>query len=302
MVGVRRDPGFGPVILCGAGGRVGEIFRDCALALPPLNRVLARQLIEATRACRFLKGSEDRPPANLVLLEEVLIRVSQLVTDFPEVVDLEINPLLLDANTAFAVDPRVRVEQPAVVAPQHLVISSYPSQEEMPAVTRGGVAMLLRPIKPEDAPLLVEFFHSLSPTSVYFRFFTPMKELPLAMLTRFTQIDYDRHIVVVASLQAVDGEKILGVVRFMGDPDVTSAEFAIAVADAWQKEGVGSALLERAIHIARERGLASVWGVVMAENRGMLALARRQGFTVMKTRGSKEYEVRIDLLDAGKKI
>ena len=187
----------------------------------------------------------------------------------------------------------------SLAAPQQLVISSYLTHYEMETVTRGGVEILLRPIKPEDAPLLVELFHSLSPTSAYFRFFSQLTELPTTMLRRFTQIDYDRHIVAVASRQATDGEKVLGVVRLMGDPDVTSAQFAIAVAGAWQKEGVGSALLERASHIARQRGPASVWGVVMAENKGMLALTRRQGFTVMKTRGSKECEVRLELRDPG---
>ena len=122
-----------------------------------------------------------------------------------------------------------------------------------------------------------------------------MKELPLSMLTRFTQIDYDRDIVVVASKEVSGGEKILGVVRLMSDPDVTSAEFAIAVADAWQKAGVGAALLERSVHVAREQGLRFIWGAVLSENRGMLVLARSHGFTIRKIRGSKEYELRIDL-------
>jgi acetyltransferase len=297
MIGARKDPGFGPILFCGAGGMVGEIFRDCALALPPLNRVLARQLIEASRAYQILKENEDLLPANLLLLQEVLIRLSQLVADFPEVVDLKIKPLLLQANAAVAVSATVMVKPAVVAAPKHLVISSYPSQHEIKTVTRGGVEILLRPIKPEDAPLLVELFHSLSPTSVYFRFFSPITELPLSMLTRFTQIDYDRDIVVVASKEVSGGEKILGVVRLMSDPDVTSAEFAIVVADAWQKAGVGVALLERSVHVAKEQGLRFIWGVVLSENRGMLALARSHGFKIKKLRGSKEYELRIDLSD-----
>jgi acetyltransferase len=294
MLGVRRDPGFGPVLLCGAGGMVGKIFRDCALALPPLNRVLARQLIEASRAYQLLKGDQDQLPALLLLIEEILIRLSQLVTDLPEVVELEINPLILHAHAA-AMSVRVAVEPADVAAPQHLVISSYPSQYEMETVTKGGMEIFLRPIKPEDASLLVEFFHSLSPTSIYYRFFTRLRELPLSMLTRFTQIDYDRDIVLVAIKQTSGGERILGVVRLMSDPDVTSAEFAIAVGDAWQKEGIGAALLEHSIHIAKERGIQFIWGVVLAENKGMLALARSHGFIVKRGGGSKDYEVRIDL-------
>jgi len=295
MLGVRRDAGFGPVLLCGAGGMVGEIFRDCAPALPPLNRVLARQLIEASRAYQLLKGNQDQLPELLLLLEEILIRLSQLVTDLPEVVELEINPLIMHAHAAAAMSVRVAVEPTDVAAPQHLVISSYPSQYEMETVTKGGMEIFLRPIKPEDAPLLVELFHSLSPTSVYYRFFSPIPELPLSMLTRFTQIDYDRDIVVVASKQTSSGEKILGVSRLMSDPDVTSAEFAIAVGDAWQKEGVGAALLEHSIHIAKERGLQFIWGIVLPQNKGILALARSHGFVVKKMGGSKDYEVRIDL-------
>ena len=295
MLGVRRDPGFGPVLLCGAGGMVGKIFRDCALALPPLNRVHARQLIEASRAYQLLKGNQDQLPALLLLIEEILIRLSQLVTDLPEVVELEINPLILHAHGAAAMSARVAVEPADVAAPQHLVISSYPSQYEMETVTKGGMEIFLRPIKPEDAPLLVEFFHSLSPTSVYYRFFTPLPELPLSMLTRFTQIDYDRDIVVVAIKQTSGGERILGVVRLMSDPDVTSAEFAITVGDDWQKKGVGAALLEHSIHIAKERGVQFIWGIVLPENKGMLALARSHGFIVKRIGGSKDYEVRIDL-------
>jgi acetyltransferase len=165
----------------------------------------------------------------------------------------------------------------------------------METVTRGGMEIFLRPIRPEDAPLLVEFFNSLSPTSVYYRFFMPLRELPLSMLTRFTQIDYDRDIVVVAIQRTSGGERIVGVVRLMSDPDVTSAEFAITVGDAWQKEGVGASLLEHSIHIARERGVQFVWGMVLPENKGMLALARSHGFNVNKIGGSKDYEVRIDL-------
>jgi len=299
MLGVRRDPGFGPVLLCGAGGMVGEIFSGCALALPPLNRVLARQLIEASGAYQLFKDNLERLPELLLVLEEVLIRLSQLVTDFPEVVELEIDPLVLNANAAAAVSARVLVEPAGIAAPQHLVISSYPSHYETEVVTKGGIEISLRPIKPEDAPLLVELFHSLSPTSVYFRFFIPLPELPLSMLTRLTQVDYDRDIVVVASKQISNREKILGVARLMSDPDVTSAEFAIVVGDPWQKKGVGAALLERSIHIARERGLESIFGIVLPENKTMLAFARSHGFTVKKVPGTSEYEVRLDFAHSG---
>jgi acetyltransferase len=294
-MGCKRDRDFGPVIIFGMGGIMTEALRDFAIALPPLNRLLARRLIESTRVYRLLKGYRNRPPANLPLLEEILIHLSQLVTDFSEIDELDINPVVLFEDTAVAVDVRVIVKPSDVPAPLHLVISPYPNQYEKTTVTKGGIPVFIRPIKPEDAPLMVELFQILSSRSVYFRFFTPLKSIPPDMLARFTQIDYDREVALVAIDRAGGEEKMLGVARLICDPDCTKAEFAVLVGDPWQGKGIGAILLEHAISIAKERGIGYLWGIVLPENTTMLALGSELGFTVKKCPEGGEYELRIDL-------
>jgi len=295
IVGSVKDRDFGPVILFGMGGLMTEVLKDQALALPPLNRLLARRLMEETRVYQLLKGYRNRPAANLLLIEEILIRLSHLVTDFPEISELEINPLIPGQDHAYAVDARVVIEPARVPPPMHLVISSYPSQHEKRTVTPKGVEILLRPVKPEDAPLLIDLFNTLSPTSIYFRFFRPIKYLSHEMLARFTQIDYDRDVVLVAMEQGTEGETMLGIVRLMGDPGATKAEFAILVGDPWQGRGVGAALLEHCLSIAADKGIKEVWGYVLPENTTMIALGRKVGFTVTRVPGAAEYELRIEL-------
>ena len=206
IVGSKKDPDFGPVILFGMGGIMTEVLKDHAIALPPLNRLLARRLIESTRVYKLLKGYRNRPPADLLLLEEILIRLSQLVTDFPEIAELDINPLILDQDGACAVDCRVLLRPADRPSPQHLVISPYPNQYEKTLVSRGGIPLRIRPIKPEDAPLLEDLFRVLSTRSIYYRFFRPLKEIPADLLVRFTQIDYDRDVALVAIDQTRDAK------------------------------------------------------------------------------------------------
>jgi acetyltransferase len=177
----------------------------------------------------------------------------------------------------------------------HLVVSSYPAQYERTVSAKDGVPILLRPIKPEDAPMLVDLFNSLSPTSIYFRFFRPIKFLSHEMLARFTQIDYEHDVVLVAVRQGTGSETMVGVVRLMVIPDTTRAEFAIVVGDPWQGKGVGAALLEHCLNIAAERGIKTVWGIVLPENTTMIALGRKVGFTVRRIPGANEYELDIDL-------
>lgn len=295
IIGSRRDPGFGPVIFFGTGGAMSEIIMDRATALPPLNRLLARRLMESTRIYRFLSAPGARSGADLVHLEEILIRFSQLITDFPEIVELEINPLLLSGGRFIAADAGALLEPSPVASPMHLVISPYPGEYEQKITVKGGIDILLRPIKPEDAPLLIDLFDTLSASSIYFRFFSPLRSLPHNMLARFTQIDYDRDVVLVAIEQRNAGERMLGVARLMGDPDVTHAEFAIVVGDPWHGSGVGAALLERCISIGRERGLEFIWGFVLPENSSMLGLGRKLGFKISRAEGGTAYELRIDL-------
>ena len=296
IVGAKKDDQFGPVILFGMGGILAELLQDRSLGLPPLNRALARRLMEDTKVHKVLQGYRNLPAANMTALEELLIRLSQLVTDFPEIAELDMNPVILQHGRPWAVDARVLVRPSAVSSPMHLIISPYPARYEKHAVTSSGLPVFIRPIKPEDAPLLVDLFHVLSPTSIYFRFFSPLKELSEDMLARFTQIDYDREIAMVAVEEPGTGrEKLLGVARVISDPDGKKAEFAVLVGDPWQGKGIGALLLENCLHIAKERGIETVWGTVLQENTHMLALGRKLGFRICRVPESTDCELTIEL-------
>ena len=294
ILGAKKDRNFGPVILFGMGGVFTELLKDRAIALPPLNRLLAKRLIEKTRVYRLLQGYRNVPPANMELLEEILIRLAHLVSDFSEIQELDINPLAITENGFSAVDARILLRASEIPAPLHLVISPYPDQYEEHTTTSTGVDIFIRPIRPEDASLLVELFESLSPRSVYLRFFTPMKRLPHSMLARFTQIDYDRHIALVALTESQTNEKMLGVARVINGSNLRKAEFSVAVSDPWHGKGIGAALLQRCLSIAEERGIQRVMGTVLAENTQMLALARKLGFNIKKEPGVPEYDLSID--------
>lgn len=295
ILGSKRDADFGPVILFGMGGIMTEILKDQSIALPPLNRLLARRLMENTRVYRMLRGYRNRPAARLDLLEEILIRLSQLVTDFPEIAELDINPLILVENQACAVDARIIIRPSEVPSPEHLVISPYPSQYETTFITKAEIEIFLRPIKPEDAPLLVELFHTLSKENIYYRFFRTMRSLPPDMLAYFTQIDYDRDMALVALDQTQPKETMLGVARIMSLPDGKTAEIAVAVGDPWQGMGIGAALMERLISISKERGKETLCGYVLGENTQMLALARKLGFKISWDLEGHQYEIKTDL-------
>lgn len=299
LLGAKFDANFGPVIMFGMGGILTEVLKDREIGLPPLNVLLARRIIESTRVYKLLKGYRNRPPAKLELLEEMLIRLSQLVVDFPEISELDMNPVLVSDGSPFAVDARVLLKPAARPSPLHLVISPYPGQYESREVTTAGLDVFIRPIKPEDAHLLTDLFDTLSPTSIYYRFFGPLKALPHSMLVRFTQVDYDREIDLVALEETTGGqEQMLATARVITDPDGKRAEFAILVGDPWQGKGVGARLLERCLNIAKERGIETVWGVVLRENTGMLTLGRKLGFKASRTAEPDELELSIDLKSA----
>jgi acetyltransferase len=295
ILGAKKDRDFGPVILFGMGGVFTEVLKDRAIALPPLNRLLAKRLMQQTRVYRLLQGYRNMPPADLELLEEILIRLAQLVTDFSEIQEMDINPLVVTATGFNAVDARVLLRASETPATLHLVISPYPDQYEEHTITNRGVDIFIRPIRPEDAPLLVELFESLSPRSVYLRFFSPLKVLPHSMLARFTQIDYDRHIALVAISGSQPNEKMLGVARVILGRTLREAEFSVIVSDPWQGKGIGAALLQRCLGIARERGIQKVIGTVLSENTQMLALGRKLGFKMKREPGISDYELSIEL-------
>jgi acetyltransferase len=295
VVGAKKDKDFGPVILFGLGGVMTEIMKDRALALPPLNRLLARRMIEETKICRVLRGYRGQKPVNMEILEEILIRVSQLVSDFSEIEELDINPLIVDDQRALAVDARILLKAQTVKAPLHLVISPYPNQYEARARLKTGESVFIRPIRPEDAPLLETFFDSLSPRTIYMRFFSPLKHLPPAMLARFTQIDYDRSMALTAFLDDNGVDQMVGVARIVGDIDPRTVEFAVMTADEWQGKGVGAELMSRLVTIARSRNVERITGTVLAENTQMLALGRKLGFEIKTAPDAGCYELSIDV-------
>ncbi len=203
--------------------------------------------------------------------------------------------MILTGDQALAVDARVIVKPSQVSSPHHLVISPYPNQYETTATTKAGLELLIRPIRPEDAPLLVDLFNTLSRQSIYYRFFSPLKSLPPDMLARFTQLDYDRDMALVAFDKTHPEEKMLGVARFVGYPGGKSGEIAVAIGDPWQGKGVGATLLKRLVMIAKERGMAFLNGPVLEENTHMLALARKVGFSVSRPPGERAYKIKMDL-------
>jgi acetyltransferase len=302
LLGARRDEIFGPVVLFGLGGIFAEILEDTCLGLPPLNQTLARRLMEETRVFRILAGYRNRPAAKLELLDQMIVCLSQLMVDFPQIAELDMNPVIIKDGSPWAVDARVVVRPSDAPSPQHLAISPYPEQYESSETTKAGVNVFIRPIKPEDAPLLLDLFDSMSMRSRYYRFFSPKKSLSREMLVRLTQVDYDRHVALVALKREKDEERMLGVCRLISDPDRYRADFSVAVADNWQGKGIGRKLLEKLLAVAAEYGIKRVHGEVLAENRHMLDLVRKLGFEVKGDGGSGSYVVAVEpSLSSGKR-
>jgi acetyltransferase len=295
LLGAKRDTNFGPVILFGMGGIFTEVLKDRALGLPPMNRLLARRLMQETKVYALLNGYRNRPPADMERLEEMIIRLSQFLIDFPEIAELDMNPVLIKDGKPVVVDARIRVSPLEAPSSLHLVISTYPEEDESHMVSVDGRPIFIRPVKPEDAPLFTALFKVLSPTTIYHRFFGALKELNPEMLARFTQIDYDREIALVALDE--DGDKdlktdrMLGVARIIGDPDGKTGEFAVLVGDAWQGKGIGSSLLEKCLSIAEKQGFIEVHGIVLKENQNMLALGKKLGFEVKREPESGDKEL-----------
>ena len=289
LVGAYEDAQFGPVIVFGHGGTAVEARDDTALGLPPLNLNLARAMIARTRVFKLLRGYRGLPPADLDAVSLNLMRVSQLLIDLPQVVELDINPLLVDVSGAIALDVRVRVVAQPRSGTQRLAISPYPSELEETVLLDDGRALLLRPIRPEDEPALHQAFAMLTPEEIRLRFFVAMRSLTHVMAARFTQIDYDREMALVLAEAANAGTKIFGVVRIHADPDNERAEFAILVWRELGGRGLGTLMMNRIIAYARQRGIGELFGHVLRENRRMLALCRALGFAVQPDQDDAKY-------------
>jgi acetyltransferase len=283
MIGVVRDPIFGPIITFGAGGTEVEIFSDRAVALPPLNRFLAKDLIRSTRASKLLGEFRNMPPVNQDALEEVLLNISEMVCELPWLQELDLNPLIVDENGAIAVDARIVIDFASSSGDRysHMAIHPYPvhliQEWELP----DGRTVTIRPIRPEDSDLEQDFVKRMSDESKYYRFMDTLRELTQAMLVRFTQIDYDREMALIATIPDEEGKELqIGVSRYVTNPDGESVEFALAVADDWQKHGVGRKLMTALIQSARMKGYRAVVGDVLALNSKMFRLMTSLGFSI----------------------
>jgi acetyltransferase len=261
------------------------------MELPPLNQFLARRLIERSRVATTLGEWRGAPPADVEALERVLLRVSEMVCELPQLREMDINPIIVDDSGALAVDARIVIEH-AAQAPgsyNHLAILPYPTSQESEWPMRGGDLYSIRPIRPDDADMLQAFVRGMSQESRYFRFASAMPELPARMLARYTLIDYDREMALVAVHKerhaADDGtfsenERIIGVSRYITNPDQTTCEFSLAVADDFKGQGLGSRLMLSIIDIARNKGLSEIIGLILANNTNMLRLMGSLGFTI----------------------
>lgn len=282
LAGLVYDPVFGPVVTFGAGGANVEVLQDRAVSLPPLNRALVRDLIGQTRVSRLLRDSHQPLPANMTALEDLLLRISEMACDLPEIRELEINPLIVDEQGALAVDTRIVVDVHPRTASRygHMAIHPYPAELVSQWRLTDGTELVIRPIRPEDAEIERAFILGLSERAKYFRFMQNLRELPPQMLARFTQIDYEREMALIAVVQQDGDETEIGVARYVTNPDGLSCEFAIVVSDQWQRRGIGRRLMERLMDTARSYGIEAIEGDVLANNTEMLMLARKLGFGI----------------------
>ena len=280
MLGVINDPAFGPVISVGLGGTMVEVIQDRCIGLPPLNAFLAGRMIDGTRAARYLEAFRGKPAASREALEEVILRLSEMVCELPWIEEMDINPLIVDDKQAIAIDARIVVQKASPSARRygHMAIHPYPIDLIGDYVLQDGTKLTIRPIRPEDAVLEREFVNGLSERSRYLRFMQVLKRITPKMVSRFTQIDYDREMALVALAPTDEGEKQVAVARYVTYPDGQSCEFAIVVADEWHHKGIATELLGRLIEIARDRRLARMDGIVLRENKGMIGLAKDLGF------------------------
>ncbi|HEY5139371.1 MAG TPA: GNAT family N-acetyltransferase, partial [Methylococcales bacterium] len=281
MIGVVRDPVFGPAISFGLGGTMVEILQDNAVALPPLNAYMVEQMIAKTKAAKYLKAFRQLPPANKKTLIDVLLNISTMVSELPEILELDINPLIVDEYGVMAVDARIKAETShQLTRYSHMAIHPYPHELIQQYQLTNGVNITIRPIRPEDAVLEKNFHSRLSERTKYFRFMQSLQELTPEMIVRFTQIDYDREMAFVAVTGDANMPSELGVGRYLMNPDGNSVEFALVVADDCQCLGIGSRLMKTLLQTAKAKGMSFFEGEVLVVNKPMLSLVKKLGFSI----------------------
>jgi len=287
IIGSRRDPIFGSFIIFGSGGSNVEVFRDVAIGFPPLNQVLARRIIERTKVYGTLsRGFKGLSLANLRPIEEALVKFSQIVVDFPEISEMEINPLAVTSSGVIALDARIIIDLEKVkVEPkpyEHLIIRPYPIKYVSEITLRDGTKVILRPARPEDEPLLTELFKTFSVETMRMRFFRVLKEIDRYAVVRHCNIDYGREMTIVAETETEGRRRLMGMANLIVQPDGESSEISIVVGDPWQNKGLGSAMMDHLIEVGRDMGQKRLFGESLADNRKILHILQKRGFEIKK--------------------
>lgn len=296
VMGSRMISDFGPVLFIGPGGGIEEVFRDWATGLPPLNPVLARHMLESVPVLiRFIEAHSRDIKSSFRICEDLLIKLSRLVTDFPEIAAIDIHSVMFTENKAYITDAGIITAQSSTPPPLHLIISPYPNQYETTVSTKKGLNFFIRPMKPEDANLLQELWTTFSSRTLYYRFSKQITKLSAELLVSLTQIDYDREIALVAVQHTESGEKMLGVGRLYGAAGAGIAEFSVVVGDPWQGIGIGAQLLSRLIFIATDRKIKKIWGLIQCENKNMIELARNLNFEIVSDPGDTQVEATLSI-------
>ena len=281
ILGTKKDKDFGSVIVFGLGGIETEIIKKIAIGLPPMNQTLARRLIEDSGTYEMLQGYRGKKPADMKLLEQAIVSFSNLIVDFPEIGEMEINPLGISNGKPYALDARIILDSKYTESSlpyPHLVITPYPTRHIISWRLTDGREVTLRPIRPEDEPLEHEMLSTLSEKTMRERFFSVIKDITHGMLIRFCNIDYDREMAIVAEIKEGNRKRIIGISRLILDSDLKSGEFAVLVHDDFHSKGLGYKLVDMIIGIAQEKGLDNIYGIVLSDNERMLRLCRKLGF------------------------
>jgi acetyltransferase len=290
LIGAKKDPMFGPVVLFGMGGVATEIYKDNRIGIPPLNMALALRVIERTRIYELLKGFRNIPSVDLKAIQFLLYKISYLVMEFPEIQEIDLNPFVVDETGGMVVDANVVLDKnfsrEKFKPYSHLVISPYPYHLSSSIQIKDGREIKMRPIRPEDEPAVLELFKSLSKQSIYFRFFSYVPKVTHEMLTRFTQIDYDREMAIVGEITEAGVKKLTGVVRLVQDTLEDQAEFAIVVGDPWQGLGLGNIMMDYILEVANGWGLDKIYANVLKSNKAMVHMFKKRGFELE----SQDYE------------
>ena len=296
IAGIASDPVFGPVLLFGQGGTRTELSAQHAIALPPLNAALARDLVADSGLAPQLAGYRGQPGVPEKALLETLVKVSRMACELAPLAELDINPLLANADGVVALDARMRVFQTGRAVGLPTAIRPYPGALEE-RVTIAGTELLVRPIRPQDAGRMKAFYAKATPADLRLRFFMARREVPQSELARYSQIDYEREMtfIALAPPDASGAQKMVGEVRAVCDPDNRRAEFAIQLASAWQGKGLGALLMDKLVRYLRGRGTQEIAGQCLAENTAMAALARRAGFEVVADSGNGTLDMHMAL-------